>query len=310
MDIEINTFDGIKLKTANTYVETDINLSVSDKAFEEILYDGEVENGTLGANRLASVLDKSITEVTKSDLQGVTSIGVYAFYSCKSLTKVTIPTSVTNIGNWAFNYCNELTNFVFEDNSQVQTIGSLAFASCKKLQSITIPSSVTSIGGDAFNSCSSLTNITIPASVTSLGDQVFYACSNLTSVVFEEGCRIPKMGNYLFWSCNNLESVNIPNNVTEIGGNTFASYKMTSLIIPASVTKIGPQTFRIGSKTNKATIRFLGTTPPSIQSNTFISMDNYEKIIVPKGCREVYLNPTNTNWVNLADQVTIEEATE
>ena len=74
------------------------------------------------------------------------------FPAGKSLTKYTIPESVTSIGNKAFSWCESLT-------------------------SVTIPNSVTSIGYSAFWGCESLTSVTIPDSVTSIGDYAFFGCS-------------------------------------------------------------------------------------------------------------------------------------
>ena len=62
-----------------------------------------------------------------------------------------IPPSATSIGDYAFWYCDSLSEIV-------------------------IPSSVTSIGHHAFYSCCSLSNIVIPSSVTSIGDLAFYDC--------------------------------------------------------------------------------------------------------------------------------------
>ena len=80
---------------------------------------------------------------------GVTNIGQYAFYNCINLTSVSIPSSVT-------------------------TIKPYAFQGCSSLSSVTIPSGVTTINYYAFRNCTSLTSVTIPSSVTSLGDETFY----------------------------------------------------------------------------------------------------------------------------------------
>ncbi len=98
-----------------------------------------------------------------SSLKSVTITGgniLYgAFYNCNNLTSITIPDSVTSIGNYAF-------------------------YSCKSLVSITIPDSVTSIGDFAFDFCTSLVSITIPDSVTSIGNYAFYGCTSLVSIIY------------------------------------------------------------------------------------------------------------------------------
>ena len=58
------------------------------------------------ANKLAQVIDKSVTEMTAEDFGGAARIGPYAFYNCQSLASVTIPNSVTSIGNYAFYQCS------------------------------------------------------------------------------------------------------------------------------------------------------------------------------------------------------------
>lgn len=63
------------------------------------------------ASKLPSVIDKSVTAITADDLTGITSIGLYAFYDCQSLTSITVPASVTSIGDHAFQ-CGSSTNKV------------------------------------------------------------------------------------------------------------------------------------------------------------------------------------------------------
>jgi hypothetical protein len=78
---------------------------------------------------------------------------------------VTIPDSVTSIGDSAFYYCTALTSVTIPDS--VTSIGDSAFYYCTALTSVTIPDSVTSIGRAAFAHCSSFTALALPASVTS-----------------------------------------------------------------------------------------------------------------------------------------------
>ena len=89
----------------------------------------------------------------------VTSIGKNAFFSCKSLTSITLHDSVKRI-----------------------KMG--AFMSCESLSKITLPDSVKSIESDAFYRCESLTEITIPNSVKSLGYEVFENCILLEAITY------------------------------------------------------------------------------------------------------------------------------
>jgi hypothetical protein len=110
----------------------------------------------------------------------VTAIGENAFLD-SGLTSVTIPASVTSIGDSAFQDCSGLTSVTI--GSGVTTIGEYAFDGCSSLTSVTIPDSVTSIRGSAFAGCSNLVSLSIGSGITSIGNEAFAGCSGITRVM-------------------------------------------------------------------------------------------------------------------------------
>ena len=113
----------------------------------------------------------------------VASLRASCFEGCSGLTSITIPSSITSIGDNCFYGCDGLTSITIP--SSVTSLGDYCFDWCDGLTSITIPSSVTSLGTSCFEWCSGLTSITIPSSVTSLGDYCFSGCKNLETVYFK-----------------------------------------------------------------------------------------------------------------------------
>ena len=100
------------------------------------------------------------------------------------LTALTLPATLTSLGNWAFYGCTSLQSVTFAQGAQLSEIGNSAFAKCTALRSISFPSSLTTIGNSAFGSCTALQAITIPANVTSLGMDAFYNCTAVTTLHF------------------------------------------------------------------------------------------------------------------------------
>ena len=139
---------------------------------------------------------------------------------------MTIPNSVTSIGNNAFYRCSGLTSVTI--GNSVTSIGNSAFYDCYYLTSVTIPNSVTSIGEGAFYGCSGLTSVTIPNSVTSIGNRAFYLCSGLTSVTIPNS--VTSIGYNAFDGCSGLTSVTIPNSVTSIGNYAFDGCDIPTVI--------------------------------------------------------------------------------
>ena len=168
----------------------------------------------------------------------------------RGASEVTIPASVTSIGDCAFLDCTNLMDISIPDS--VTTIGEEAFGRCTNLTSVTIGNSVTSIGDWAFYECTSLTSVTIGDSVTSIGDQAFYFCTNLTSVTIP--ASVTSIGDGAFAYCENLTSVTIPGSVKTIGMGAFLFSGLTHIHIPRSVESIGDAAFVSGAEDDKESV--------------------------------------------------------
>ncbi len=197
----------------------------------------------------------NLTTVTIPD--SVTTIGDDAFWGCASLTSVTIPDSVTAIGKGAFKYCDSLTDLYITDANTWCKISfgdnyanparyaekvHILDASGNEVTDVVLDRTVTEIPVFAFNNCTNLTSVTIPDSVTSIGMNAFSWCDSLTSVTIPDS--VTTIGDDAFRGCNGLTSVTIPDSVTTIGGCTFMGcIGLTSVTIPSSVTTIGDYAF-------------------------------------------------------------------
>ena len=193
----------------------------------------------------------------------------YRAFAGSNLKSITIPDSVTSIGEGAFYYCNSLTSVVIPDS--VISIGEYAFYNCRSLTSVVIPDGVSEIGDEAFSYCNGLTSVVIPDSVTSIGTGAFAGCDNLqytekdglkylgnsnnpcvyllgcqnksiSSAIIDSACRV--IGSYVFENCKGLTSVVIPDGVTSIGCCAFSGCSsLTSVVIPDGLTSIGEYAF-------------------------------------------------------------------
>ena len=153
----------------------------------------------------------------------VTSIKNYAFSGwgwndgIVRPVSVTIPTSVKSIGDCAFYGCSGLTDVMIPDS--VTKIGQRAFNKCSILKSVTIPDGVTSIGASTFYHCDGLTNVTIGAGVTSIGASAFQYCDKLTSVAIPSS--VDSIGKWAFNGCDGLTNLTMNGDCPTIGSGAF-----------------------------------------------------------------------------------------
>jgi BspA type Leucine rich repeat region (6 copies)/Listeria-Bacteroides repeat domain (List_Bact_rpt) len=180
---------------------------------------------------------------------GVTDLGT-AFRSHPNLTRVTIPSSVTNIVVQAFLSCPQLTTIV-SNNPRYQVINgalvdtatnTLMLVPAKLSGAFVIPSSVTSIDPYAFDECTNLTSITIPASLATISGNSF---SGLQSAI----------------------PVTLQPTATALAAYSFYNSSVTSITIPASVTSIG--TSAMGLCNGLTNVFMQGLTPPTLGAAAF-----------------------------------------
>lgn len=208
---------------------------------------------------LENQVTESIIDEVNSDFEIVD--GVLEFYSGTE-AEVVIPDGVTEIGDFAFEYCRTMESVKIPDS--VTKIGVRAFRNCTRLSTVEIPSSVTCVEDEAFYNSKWLIeqrkktplviinnvvvdgydcegDVEIPEGITMISGYAFWN-SKLKSVKIPNG--VTEIGTEVFASCKNLESVELPNSVVSIGNSAFdCCISLRSIKIPESVTTIDYSAF-------------------------------------------------------------------
>ena len=221
----------------------------------------------------------SLREITIPS--SVTEIGDLAFSKSSSLKQVTIPSSVTSIGNSSFIKCSLLTEIMIP--SSVISIGDSVFSECLSLTKITFSSSVASIGNNAFGGCSSLIEITIPFSLTKIGDSAFNGCLSLTKITILS--PITSIGYSVFCGCLSLKEITIPSSVTSIESYAFnRCSSLTQITFPSSLTSIESYAFNRCSSLTQITFPSSLT---SIGDYAFNECSSLTEISIPSSVAQI-----------------------
>ena len=196
-----------------------------------------IGNGVTSIGSYAFYGCSSLTSITIPD--SVTNIGENAFYNCNGLTRIDVSennTSYASVDGILYNKAK--TEFIIIPKaiqgvvtipSGVTNIGNWAFFNCNGLTSIFIPSGVNEIGEYAFYLCRNLVDVFIPNSVAGIGQYVFYNCSKLERISFDgttaQWENITKGG---FWRYNTPGDCQIICNDPELEPMTEVKLEMPS----------------------------------------------------------------------------------
>lgn len=217
----------------------------------------------------------SITKLTIPET--ITIIGYCAFKSSSGLKTVTIPSSVKNTGEYAFSECYTLTDVVIKNG--VETIGYGSFSWCNSLTNITLPNSITTIDSGAFISCKNLENISYPDSVTFVGFDTLTNTAFYNNTVNWEGDYLYNNKHLISVKTSFSGNATIKNGTKTIAGNAFAyCNNLTGVTIPNGVVSIGIQAFRGCSKLKSITIP---NTVKHIDDLVFYECTSLKSIVIP-----------------------------
>lgn len=201
-------------------------------------------------------IPKSVTYNSKTYI--VSEIGQWAFLNCDELTSLVLPSTIEKIGS-SFGNCKKLKRITINSGT---IISEKAYSSTSSFQSIfgnqvehyIIGEGITSIAGYVFAGCSGMKSITIPSSITRINDYAFSGCTNLTSVYIsnlDSWCKIssyyrPFTKQYDLYLNNSIVTdLTIPSSVKTISNHAFAGCKsITDITFSNGITSIGDGSFQ------------------------------------------------------------------
>lgn len=256
--------------SAHDFVVDGIYYNIDDtNKTATVTYKGDTYNEYSNEYAGIIVIPSSITYGNTT--YNVTSIEEYAFYDCNGIESVTIPSCITDVGNFAFNGCTGLKELRIEDSESTLSLGYNLYDNSTKEDTVIIGS-----GNSYVNSLPNFGSITAgkglfydcPLEILYLGRNISYRASNnygyspfynksgMTRLTI--GKQVDTLENYAFLKCFDIKELHINDLVSWLNidfGNQEANplayakhvyldgKQVTEIVVPDCITKIKKYTF-------------------------------------------------------------------
>ena len=224
---------------------------------------------------------------------GTQTVAPGAFIGCSGITEITVPNTVTAVGDYAFyGLKTNLSKVTFSGNGFNEvSIGSYAFRDCSNLAEIKLESGsrISVINEGAFYRCA-ITEFKIPATVTKIGKLAFFGCTELEALSFAENGKTLAFEEDVFSGCSSLASVHIPANVSELPGIFNGCASLESITVDATSPYFESEDGVVFNKgkteilffpQGKTGVYTLPSTVTVIANGVFSSVSGVSKLVLP-----------------------------
>ena len=286
LSIGNGAFAGSRLEKLG-FSGTPVLTAIGDRAFEGcsgLKMDGVFPASLLSIGERAFAGAFTESESGRLDLSrasALRTIGKDAFRACNTLTALTLPVNLTEIGEGAFSECYNLTG------------------------TLTLSASLTTIGAGAFYNCKNLTGtLVLPASLTQLGERAFMRCAALAGLDLSAS-RLAGIGAEVFKeSLSSVSGISarlaVPTGMSIIAASAFEDTGFTEVDLPATLKEIGRRAFYNCRGLSVVTCRRTGTLPvldADYPAETFGGVDitGRRTLKVPPQSLEAY--KSNPSWM-------------
>lgn len=263
--------------------------ALAAKAWKFEGMDYETVKGTTTCKLVAGAgADYSVDVVIPAEVEysgktyTVVEIADEAFMEYSLMKSITIPSTVTKIGNNAFMNCNQLKNVYVDD-----------IASWLKIEFKSTSANPVYYANTLYVNGEKLTELVIPAGTTKINDYAFFACQSLTKVTFAD--EIESIGASAFSECKNIAEFVMPASLKTISESAFnGCTSLTTVTVSPKLTKISGSAFATCTKLNIVNISDLkawfaiefgseNANPVAYARNIYLNGELLENLEVPAG---------------------------